>query len=121
MEKIFKFVSTPQSKNESTDSAELVDQIRSHTVEDLESLSEDLNHLHVVVNSVKQNYQDILSENRELKALLKNFVEDCYCWEGNRCPRCLRILDILLSKPTEKTSQTIQDQTKNREKLRKLG
>ncbi len=121
MEKIFQFVSTAQTEADPIHSSELMENIRGHTIEDLVSLSEALKHLDFVVETIQHHYQEILRENQQFKSLLRDFVEDCYCWQGNRCQRCQTILDALFSKSTEKITQPIPNPGKIREKLRKQG
>ena len=76
---------------------ELLDQIRADTVNDIESLTEDFQHMSVVAESIRRNYQALLSENQLLKDTLVSIVDDCECWQTNRCNRCKKILKSLES------------------------
>ncbi|EDZ95417.1 hypothetical protein AmaxDRAFT_1687 [Limnospira maxima CS-328] len=73
----------------------LSDRLRNHTLEDISSLSDDLQHISFVVKSIQTNYQAVLEENQRLKSLLIGLMDGCYCWEGNRCPNCRAILATL--------------------------
>ncbi|MGI0498198.1 hypothetical protein ACOKW7_34165 [Limnospira platensis CENA597] len=73
----------------------LSDRLRNHTLEDISSLSDDLQHISFVVKSIQTNYQAVLEENQRLKSLLMGLIDGCYCWEGNRCPNCRAILATL--------------------------
>ena len=74
-----------------------------------------------MVNSIQNNYQALLTENQQMKAILKQLIEDCYCWEGNRCQKCQKILDTIVSKNTENSSESVENDYKSWEDLRKLG
>lgn len=121
MEKIFKLSSRHPADDYLTEVTGFTDKIRENTMQDLESLSEDLKHISVVVDSIQNNYQALLQENQQMKSILKQLVDDCYCWEGNRCQRCQQILSTLLGKNTEKLSDSVQGDYQSWEKLRKLG
>lgn len=73
----------------------LSDRLRHHTLEDLESLCNDFQHMNFVVKSIQKDYQAVLEQNKRLKSLLMGLVDSCYCWEGNRCQNCRRILATL--------------------------
>jgi hypothetical protein len=121
MEKIFKLISRHQADDYLTEVTGFTDKIRENTMQDLDSLSEDLKHISVVVESIQNNYQALLQENQQMKSVLKQLVEDCYCWEGNRCQHCKKILEVILGKNTEKPSEATQNDYESWEKLRKLG
>lgn len=100
---------------------ELTNQVREDTIQDLESLCADFRHNSLVVQSIQRNYQALLDQNQQLKTLLLSLVKDCYCWEGNRCKNCQKILTALgqnvppASTPSTEKYQDIVEQ------LRKLG
>jgi len=82
---------------------ELLDQIRSDAVNDIESLTEDFLHMTLVAESVQRNYRALLAENQLLKGTLLSIIDECGCWQGNRCDRCWKLLKILASaNPEEK-------------------
>lgn len=88
---------------------ELSDRIRENAVYDLESLGADLQHIQLIVKSVQQNYEAVLEENKQLKSVLKELVNNCYCWSGNRCDRCQQILNSLMRKNTEERQTSVSD------------
>ncbi|MDY7022468.1 MAG: hypothetical protein SWJ54_14110 [Cyanobacteriota bacterium] len=88
---------------------ELSDRIRENAAYDLESLGADLQHIQLIVKSVQQNYEVVLEENKRLKAVLKELVNNCYCWSGNRCDRCQQILNSLMRKNTEERQPSVSD------------
>lgn len=114
-----KLIQRTESSSPLLNQQELSDQIRENTVYDLESLCADFQHMQRVVQSVQRNYEAVLEENQRLKSTLKNLVNDCYCWPGNRCDRCQRILNSLLRENTEETLKTVSDHQEIIEKLRK--
>ena len=82
---------------------ELLDQIRADAVNDIESLTEDFQHMTLVAESVQRNYRALLAENQLLKGTLLSIIDECGCWQENRCDRCSKILKILASaNPEEK-------------------
>ena len=82
---------------------ELSDQIRADAVNDIESLTEDFLHMTLVAESVQRNYRALLAENQLLKGTLLSIIDECGCWQGNRCDRCWKLLKILASaNPEEK-------------------
>ena len=82
---------------------ELIDQIRADAVNDIESLTEDFQHMTLVAESVQRNYRALLAENQLLKGTLLSIIDECGCWQGNRCDRCCKIFKILASgNPEEK-------------------
>lgn len=82
---------------------ELLDQIRADAVNDIESLTEDFQHMTLVAESVQRNYRALLAENQLLKRTLLSIIDECGCWQGNRCDRCSKLLKILASaNPEEK-------------------
>jgi hypothetical protein len=82
---------------------ELIDHIRADAVNDIESLTEDFLHMTLVAESVQRNYRALLAENQLLKGTLLSIIDECGCWQGNRCDRCWKLLKILASaNPEEK-------------------
>ena len=77
---------------------EFTNQVRQDTMQDLENIGEDFKHLSLVIQSVQQNYQALLDHNQQLQSLLLNLVKECYCWEGNRCQNCQKILQAIAKK-----------------------
>ncbi|MEG3988497.1 hypothetical protein QUA20_01520 [Microcoleus sp. Pol7_A1] len=98
---------------------ELLDQIRTDAVNDIESLTEDFQHMTLVAESVQRNYRALLAENQLLKGTLLSIIDECDCREGNRCDRCWKILKTLASaNPEEKSDaarkyQAILSQLRN--------
>ena len=82
---------------------ELLDQIRADAVNDIESLTEDFQHMTLVAESVQRNYRVLLAENQLLKGTILSIIDECGCSQGNRCDRCWKLLKILASaNPEEK-------------------
>ncbi|MGB3533286.1 MAG: hypothetical protein WBA13_07190 [Microcoleaceae cyanobacterium] len=121
MEKIFKLISHRKTEDYLTEVTDFTDKIRENTMQDLDSLSEDLKHISVVVDSIQNNYKALLKENQQMKSVLKQLIEDCYCWEGNRCQKCQKIIETLLGKNTEQQPESVNNDYKSWEELRKLG
>ncbi|MGB3508182.1 MAG: hypothetical protein WBA93_02875 [Microcoleaceae cyanobacterium] len=96
-------------------------QIRADSVKDLENFSKDLEQMSLVVDSIQGNYQALLSENNRLKTTLLELVDECYCWKGNRCDKCLKILNSLATESVEKKSNSTQQYEDLLQRLRKLG
>ncbi len=78
-----------------------IEEIRTDTLNDLQLLSEDFQHLHLVIASVQQNYAALLTQNRQMRGMLLQVVDECYCWQGNRCDRCRAILQLLSNRQLE--------------------
>ncbi len=83
------------------DNLDLIDQIRSDSVKDLESLTETFQHMTLVAESIQKNYQALLAQNQLLKSTLLNIIDECECGQERRCDRCQRILQILAGKNPE--------------------
>jgi len=96
-------------------------QIRADTINDLQNFSQDLRHISLVVESIQNNYQALLTENHHLKSTLLQLVDDCYCWKGNRCEKCQKILKSLAPETAKKKVNTAQEYEAILNKLRKLG
>jgi len=75
----------------------MLDQIRVDAV-NIESLTQDFQHITLVAESIQRNYQAFLAENHLLKVTILSIVEECECWQGNRCDRCQKNLKSLASK-----------------------
>jgi hypothetical protein len=72
-----------------------VEDIRKDGLNDLMAMRDDFQHLQRVLNSVQENYQALLAQNQRLKSMLLSSVDECYCWPGNRCDRCTKIIEFL--------------------------
>ncbi|GGA12447.1 hypothetical protein [Okeania sp. KiyG1] len=96
-------------------------QIRTDTINDIENFSQDLQHITLVVESIQNNYQALLTENSRLKSTLLELVDNCYCWKGNRCEKCQKILKSLAPETTKKKLNTAQEYEDILKQLRKLG
>ena len=103
------------------DKVKLKKQIRTDSVNDLKNFSQDLQHISVVVDSIQGNYQALLSENNRLKAILFELVDDCYCWQGNRCNKCEKILNSLATESVDKKLDPAQEYEDIIEQLRRPG
>lgn len=103
------------------DKLDLTEQIRADAVNDLENLTEDFQHITLVVESFQHNYKALLAQNRLFKETLVSLVEECYCWQGNRCDRCQKILLVLSGKNPQEKADAIQEYQTLLNQLRKLG
>lgn len=121
MKKVVKLAQQPSLEHNLRKNVELVDELRADTVNDLDSLTEDFKHMTGVVASIQQNYNALLSQNRRMKDTLLSILDECYCWEGNRCERCQKILKVVTSENVEEKPQPIQDYQGILQQLRKLG
>ena len=100
---------------------DLAEQIRADTTNDLESLTEDFKHMTLVVASIQRNYQALLAQNQQLKDTLLGLVDECYCWQGHRCDRCQRIIEVLAGEKAEEEANPVRDYKAILQQLRKLG
>ena len=100
---------------------DLTKEIRDDATNDLESLTEDFKHMTLVVESVQRNYKALLAQNQQLKDTLLDLVEECYCWQGNRCERCERILKVLAGDKAEEKIDPVGEYKAILKQLRKLG
>ncbi|MEG4249927.1 MULTISPECIES: hypothetical protein [unclassified Microcoleus] len=122
MKKLTKLKTKPNlQESRLKENLELLDQIRTNAVNDIESLTEDFQHMTLVAESVQRNYRALLAENQLLKGALLSIIDECGCWEGNRCDRCWKLLNTLASaNPEEKPDaarkyQAILSQLRNLE------
>jgi len=92
---------------------DLSDRLGDHSLESLDGICADFQHMSLVVKSIRKDYQTILEQNKRLKSLLIGLVEGCYCWEGNRCQSCQTILNTLIRENTDRSESqgTISDQS----------
>ena len=122
MKKLTKIKTKPnREESRLRENFELLDQIRADTVNDIESLTEDFQHMTLVAESIRRNYRALLAENHLLKGTLLTIVEDCDCWQGNRCERCLKIIKILASDNSEQKPDAARKYRAILSQLRNLG
>ncbi len=100
---------------------DLIDQIRADAVNDIESLTETLQHITLVTESVQQNYQALLAQNQLLKSTLLSIIDECECRQRNQCNRCHRILQTLAGKNLEKKVDPVLKYKAILTQIRKLG
>ena len=105
MNKFLKLTQKISPESDFIHNGDLKTKIRENAVNDLENLGSDLKHFNSVVQSVKRNYQAILAENKKLKSTLMSLVNECYCWPGNRCDRCQKILNSIVDESTTEHPQ----------------
>ncbi|MEG4988495.1 hypothetical protein QUB08_22325 [Microcoleus sp. BR0-C5] len=122
MKKLIKLKTKPNlQESRLRENLELLDQIRTDAVNDIETLTEDFQHMTLVAESVQRNYRALLAENQLLKGTLLSIIDECGCWEGNRCDRCCKLLKTLANdNPEEKPDaarkyQAILSQLRNLE------
>jgi len=102
MKKLTKIKTKPNlQESRLRENCELYDQIRVDTVNDIESLTLDFQHMTLVAESIQRNYRALLAQNQLLKDTLLSIVDECDCWQGNRCDRCEQILKILAGDNSE--------------------
>ena len=119
MKKFLKLIQSTESHPPLLNQQDLNRRLRENAVDDLESLCQDFQHMQGVVKSIQRNYEAVLEENLRLKSTLKDLVNSCYCWPGNRCDRCRLILNSLLRENTEERSNPVSDHQEIIAKLRK--
>jgi len=104
MKKLTKLKTKPNlQESRLKENLELLNQIRTDAVNDIESLTEDFQHMTLVAQSVQRNYRALLAENQLLKGALLSIIDECDCWDGNRCDRCSKLLKTLANdNPEEK-------------------
>ena len=100
---------------------ELLDQIRTDAVNDIESLTEDFQHMTLVAESIRRNYRALLAQNQLLKDTLLSIVDECECWPQNRCDRCQQILKIIASDRSEQKPDAARKYGAILSQLRNLG
>lgn len=66
-------------ENPLRENLDLLDQIRADAVNDIESLTENFQHMTLVAESVQQNYQALLAQNHLLKSTLLSIIDECEC------------------------------------------
>ena len=84
-------------ENRLRENFEMLDQIRADAINDIESLTEDFQHMTLVAESIRRNYRALLAQNQLLKDTLLSVVDECDCWPQNQCDRCQQILKIIAS------------------------
>lgn len=95
MKKVVKLTRESVWENRVKGNLTAIEEIRTDSLNDLDILVEDFQHMTLVVESVQRNYNALIEQNQKMKALLLSVVEECYCWQGNRCDRCTAILKLL--------------------------
>lgn len=100
---------------------EMLNRIRDDTVNDIESLTEDFQHMTLVAESIRRNYRALLAENQLLKNTLLSIVEECECWQSNRCDRCQKILKSLDSNNLDFPPNAAKEYRAILSQLRNLG
>ncbi|MEB3882098.1 hypothetical protein [Lyngbya sp. CCY1209] len=99
---------------------DLSDRLGDHSLESLDGICADFQHMSWVVKSIQKDYQTILEQNKRLKALLIGLVEGCYCWEGNRCQSCQTILSTLIRENTDRPDSNQTSPEKSLGKIRRF-
>ena len=121
MKKLTKLKTKPNlQESRLRENLELLDQIRTDAVNDIESLTQDFQHMTLVAESVQRNYRALLAENQLLKGALLSIIDECACWEGNRCDRCWKILRTLASANPEEKSDAARKYRSILSQLRNL-
>ncbi|MBD2547407.1 hypothetical protein [Planktothricoides raciborskii] len=72
-----------------------IEDIRIDGLNDLRAMQDDFHHWQTVLISLQENYQALLAQNQRLKSMLLGSIDECYCWPGNRCDRCTKIIELL--------------------------
>ena len=108
-------------ENRLRENFEMLDQIRADAVNDIESLTEDFQHMTLVAESIRRNNRALLAQNQLLKDTLLSIVDECDCWAGNRCDRCQQILKILASDNPEEKPDAARKYRAILSQLRNLG
>ncbi|MDQ2099950.1 MAG: hypothetical protein QQW96_20150 [Tychonema bourrellyi B0820] len=108
-------------ENPLRENLDLLDQIRADAVNDIESLTENFQHMTLVAESVQQNYQALLAQNHLLKSTLLSIIDECECRQGNQCDRCQRILQILAGDNPEQKLDPVLKYKAILTQIRKLG
>lgn len=71
---------------------EVSETFSNETLAELEDLQEDLAYVAQTLAQTQNRFRKVIEENRSLKTLLLQMVEECWCTPGNRCAKCRRIL-----------------------------
>ena len=100
---------------------ELLDEIRADAVNDIESLTEDFQHMTLVAESIRRNYRALLAQNQLIKDTLLSIVDECENSQGNRCDRCQQILKIIASDNSEQKPDAARKYRGILSQLRNLG
>jgi uncharacterized protein with PIN domain len=121
MNQVAKLIKLDLSESSLRRDLDLKKQIRTDTTNDLASLTADFQHMTLVVESVQRNYQAILTENQLLKDTLFSLVDNCNCWQENRCDQCQQILQALAGEKVEKKPNPVREYQQILKQLRQLG
>ena len=122
MKKLTKIKTKPNlQESRLKENFEMLDRIRDDTVNDIESLTEDFQHMTLVAESIQRNYRALLAENQLLKGALLSIIDECGCWEGNRCDRCQKILKSLYSNNPDFPASAAKEYRAILSQLRNLG
>ncbi len=108
-------------ENRLRENFEMLDQIRADAINDIESLTEDFQHMTLVAESIRRNYRALLAQNQLLKDTLLSVVDECDCWPQNQCDRCQQILKIIASDYSEQKPDAVRKYGAILSKLRNLG
>lgn len=108
-------------ENRLRENFDLLDQIREDAINDIESLTEDFQHMTLVAESIRRNYRALLAQNQLLKDTLLSVVDECECWPQNRCDRCHQILKIIASDRSEQKPDAARKYGAILSQLRNLG
>ena len=108
-------------ENRLRENFEMFDQIRADAINDIESLTEDFQHMTLVAESIRRNYRALLAQNQLLKDTLLSVVDECECWPKNQCDRCQQILKIIASDYSEQKPDAVRKYGAILSKLRNLG
>ena len=100
---------------------EVKHQIRADTINDLQNFSQDLRNISLVVESIHNNYQILLTQNHHFRSTILELVDDCECGQGNPCEKCQKILKSLALETAKKKINTPEEYEAILTQLRKLG
>ncbi|MEG4573379.1 hypothetical protein QUA56_11895 [Microcoleus sp. N3A4] len=122
MKKLTKLKTKPNlQESRLRENLELLNQIRADALNDIESLTQDFQHMTLVAESVQRNYRALLAENQLLKGTLLSIIDECDCGQGNRCDRCWEILKIIAIDNPEETPDAARKYRAILSQLRNLG
>lgn len=108
-------------ENRLRENFEMLDQIREDAINDIESLTEDFQHMTLVAESIRRNYRALLAQNQLLKDTLLSVVDECDCWPQNQCDRCQQILKIIASDSCKQKPDAAKKYGAILSQLRNLG